>query len=270
MKLSFWKMSGAGNDFVCLDNRKKTLRPTRKLIERLCHRQFGVGADGLLLLEPAKTKAADFRMRYFNADGGEAEMCGNGARCFARFAQRVTGFRKGTLLFDTGAGLVGGEFFGDQVRVELTPPRGMLLNQKITTSSGVLTVHSINTGVPHAVVFLPDIEKLEIIKLGSELRYHEAFQPKGTNVNFAQILGPGKIRVRTYERGVEGETLACGTGVTAVALIASEVHGFKAPVSVNVQGGDTLKVFFNKLDTAFSQVKLHGPADFVYQGEIDA
>lgn len=261
-------MSGAGNDFVCVDNRKEKLRLNRTQIARLCHRQFGVGADGLLLLEPG-SDGTDFRMRYYNADGGEAEMCGNGARCFARFAQKMTGIRKKLVRFGTGAGPVGAEFFGDEVRVELTPPRDLMLDRRITASPGKLTVHSINTGVPHAVLFVDDLEKIDMVKLGSELRFHPTFQPKGTNVNFVQVLGPNKLRVRTYERGVENETLACGTGVAAVALISSLVQGFNSPVSVCVQGGDILKVLFEKTGDSFAAVKLHGPADFVFEGEID-
>jgi len=267
MNLSFWKMSGAGNDFVCLDNRKKTLRLSAKQIEALCHRQFGVGADGLLILERAKTKSADFRMRYYNADGGEAEMCGNGARCFARFAQKMAKVKKKGMRFDTGAGLVEAEFFGEEVRVQLTAPQGLDLKRQLLTSLGQLNVHSLNTGVPHTVLFVEDVGKTDILSLGAELRYHPHFSPKGTNVNFAQILGSNKLRVRTYERGVEGETLACGTGVTAVALIASEVHGFKSPVSIKVQGGDLLKVYFQKKDGIFKEVKLLGPADFIFKGE---
>jgi diaminopimelate epimerase len=269
MKLNFWKMNGAGNDFVCLDNRTKTLRLTRGQIARLCCRQLGVGADGLLVLEPSRSADCDFRMRYYNADGGEAEMCGNGARCFARFAQQVTGSGKRAVRLDTGAGPVGAEFFGGQVRVELTAPRGLALNQKIKTARGPLTVHSLNTGVPHVVVFVSDVEKIDVKKLGAELRYHARFQPKGTNVNFAQIIEPGKIKARTYERGVEGETLACGTGVTATALVAAARHGFKSPVTVSVRSGAKLCVRFTASGENFSGVKLHGPAEFTFKGEIN-
>jgi diaminopimelate epimerase len=268
MKLNFWKMNGAGNDFVCLDNRAKKLRLTRRQIAKLCCRQFGVGADGLLVLEPG-SKLTDFRMRYYNADGGEAEMCGNGARCFARFAQKITGLRKKQIRFDTGAGPVGAEFFGNQVRVELTAPHSLKLNQKIETSQGPLTVNSINTGVPHAVLFVDDLEQTDVRRLGAELRHHREFQPQGTNVNFVRVLGPGKLRVRTYERGVEDETLACGTGVTASALIASAVHGFQAPVAVTVRSGATLKVLFKINGASFEAVRLHGPAEFTFKGETD-
>lgn len=268
MSLNFWKMSGAGNDFVCVDNRRKKLRLTKKQIAALCHRQFGIGADGLLAVEPGDARH-DFRMRYYNADGGEADMCGNGARCFARFAQKIAKFRKPTMAFRTGAGTVTGEFLGEEVRVGLTPPQGEKLNQIVPTSAGPLTVHSVNTGVPHAVVLVEDVEKTDIVKLGAELRWHAAFQPKGTNVNFVQRLSARRLRVRTYERGVEGETLACGTGVAACALVASRVLGFRSPVEIRVQGGDLLKVYFEVTGDEFTQVRLQGPADFVFEGEID-
>jgi diaminopimelate epimerase len=269
MKVNFWKMNGAGNDFVCLDNRAKQLRLTKSKIAKLCCRQFGVGADGLLVLEPPRSAGADFRMRYYNADGGEAEMCGNGARCFARFAQKITGIRKQQIHFDTGAGLVGAEFFGEQVRVELTAPHDLRLGRQIKTSQGTLAVSSINTGVPHAVLFVDDVEQAPVEKTGAELRYHQAFQPQGTNVNFAQVIGRGKIKVRTYERGVEGETLACGTGVTAVALTAAAARGFKSPVTVSVRSKAKLQVLFTVSDGDFAQVKLHGPAEFTFKGEVD-
>lgn len=267
MKLNFWKMNGSGNDFICLDNRKKTIQLSRKQISHLCHRQTGVGADGVLMIEPSKRKEADFRMRYYNADGGEADMCGNGARCFARYAQKVLRFKRGTTRFETGAGLVTAEFLGDEVRVELTCPQDLNLNIKLKLSTGNQLVHFLNTGVPHVAYFVKDVEAIDVLKVGAELRFHSQFQPKGTNVNFAQLLGGNQLKVRTYERGVEGETLACGTGVTAVALIASEVYGLKSPVSIVVKGGDTLKVYFQKKGLDFNSVKLHGPADFVFKGE---
>jgi len=268
MALAFWKMSGAGNDFVCLDNRKGKLRLNRKRIAALCHRQFGVGADGLLVLENSRN-GADYRMRYYNADGGEAEMCGNGARCFARFAQKVTKNKKKQVVLQTAAGPVGAEYFGDEVRVELTPPAGLQLGREVATSRGLLQVHSVNTGVPHAVLFVEDVETFDIVAIGRELRYHNAFAPKGTNVNFVQPLSSKRLRVRTYERGVEGETLACGTGVAASALIAHKVLGIESPVEIKVQGGDVLGVYFETQDGGFTGVKLRGPADFVFEGEID-
>jgi diaminopimelate epimerase len=177
--------------------------------------------------------------------------------------------RKPSIAFRTGAGTVTGEFLGEEVRVGLTPPKDEVPGRKVPTSAGILTVHSINTGVPHAVIHVDDLEKTDIQKLGAELRWHAAFQPKGTNVNFVQRLGARRLRVRTYERGVEGETLACGTGVTACALIAARVDGLRSPVELKVQGGDLLKVYFDLVDGAFTNVRLQGPADFVYEGEID-
>ncbi|MDR1304772.1 MAG: diaminopimelate epimerase [Verrucomicrobiales bacterium] len=272
MKLNFWKMNGAGNDFVCLDNRDRQLRLSRRQIARLCCRQFGVGADGVLALEPARTADCDFRMRYYNADGGEAAMCGNGARCFARFAQQVTGSAARQLRFDTGAGPVGAEFFGRQVRVELTAPRDLRLDEKIQTPAGALTVSSLNTGVPHAVVIVSDTEKIDVPQTGAVLRWHRRFQPQGVNVNFAQVLAPGQIQVRTYERGVEAETLACGTGVTATALVAAAKFGWRSPVTVSVRSGAKLRVLFtvsgSGVGAAFTRVKLHGPAEFTFKGEL--
>jgi diaminopimelate epimerase len=145
----------------------------------------------------------------------------------------------------------------------------MHLAQKLDLSSGTETIHSLNTGVPHAVLFVPDADHAMVQSLGSEIRYHSHFAPRGTNVNFVQLLGPGIIRVRTYERGVEGETLACGTGVTAAALISARINGFKSPIAVQVQGGDMLQVAFVDRDGTFEEVRLSGPADFVFQGSIE-
>jgi diaminopimelate epimerase len=267
MQLQFTKMSGAGNDFICLDNRRKTLRLNRGQIARLCDRHFGIGADGLLILE-AGGAGHDYRMRYHNADGGEAEMCGNGARCFARFAQAVTGTDKPKISFKTGAGIVTAEYLGDEVRVGLTPPGPMQLSRAIPTGEGDLEVHTVNTGVPHAVLFVKDVDAVDVLKLGAELRWHREFQPRGTNVNFAERLSGRKLRVRTYERGVEGETLACGTGVTAAALVAAEVFGIRSPIQVQVRGGDQLEVHFDGKPTQAKNVRLQGPATFVFDGEI--
>ena len=268
MTLEFTKMSGAGNDFILLDNRDGRIVLTPEKVTRLCHRQFGIGADGLMLLVPPTTAVADWAWRFYNSDGSDAEMCGNGARCFARFIQRVTGWSLPSVRFETVAGVIHAEFVGERVTVGLTPPQGLRLDESLPTREGELKVHSLNTGVPHAVVFVPDADKAMVQSLGSELRWHSHFAPRGTNVNFAQVLGTDHIRVRTYERGVEGETLACGTGVTASAIIASRVHGFRPPVRVQVQGGDELSVSFREEAGAFHDVRLSGPATFVFEGRI--
>ncbi|MBL9168912.1 MAG: diaminopimelate epimerase [Verrucomicrobiales bacterium] len=268
MLLEFTKMNGAGNDFILIDNRSGKIRLTSEQVVRLCHRQRGVGADGVMLLVPSRTGKADWAWDFYNSDGSVAEMCGNGARCFARYIQRVVGPCERTT-FETGAGIITATFQGERVTVNLTAPRDEALNQLVPSSSGKLTVHSVNTGVPHAVVYVPDADKAMVQQLGAELRYHEHFKPKGTNVNFAQVLAPGAIRVRTYERGVEGETLACGTGVTAAALVSSRIHGFSSPVSVQVQGGDQLEVSFREEAGRFVDVNLCGPADFAFAGRIE-
>lgn len=265
--LRFSKMNGSGNDFVVFDNRSLTWKLTQDQIAKLCHRQFGVGSDGMLIVEPG-VEGTDFRMRYYNADGGEAEMCGNGARCFATYVRPFLKQGSSRVSFQTQAGRIQAEYHGEEVSIELTAPHGLKLNEKVALKSTELTVHSVNTGVPHAVIFVENVESTPIVEWGREIRYHAHFSPKGTNVNFVQILNNKEIRVRTYERGVEGETLACGTGVTASALISSLVHSLSTPVRVKVQGGDWLSVSFQSQDQNFSQVKLQGPAQIVFQGEI--
>jgi diaminopimelate epimerase len=264
--LKFTKMNGAGNDFVMLDNLDGRLEIAARQIAHLCDRHRGVGADGVLILEhPAN--GADFRMRYYNADGGEAEMCGNGARCFARFASRVAG-KRDSVSFETPAGVIRAQCEGDNVRLDMSQPRDLALDQPIESDGGAVTAHSVNTGVPHAVVFVEDLEKVDVRGMGSALRHHPHFAPKGTNANFVQMIAPGTIAIRTYERGVEDETLACGTGVVAAALILHEKHGAAPPVSVRVRGGDTLTVSFEKEGGVYRNVSLTGPADFVFEGQI--
>ena len=267
MTVEFTKMNGAGNDFVLIDNRERKLKLTREQIVRLCHRQRGVGADGLFLLIPGSGKAP-WAWEFYNSDGSTAEMCGNGARCFARFISRQTG-ANGETSFETGAGVIKAKLQGERVTVNLTVPKDLRLDQMVPVASGKLQAHSLNTGVPHAVIFVADADKAMVQQLGAEIRHHPQFAPKGTNVNFVQVLGPNSIRVRTYERGVEGETLACGTGVTASALVSAVVHGFTSPVKVQVQGGDILEVSFTRNGSEFSDVKLTGPADFCFDGQIE-
>ena len=268
MVLEFTKMNGAGNDFVLVDNRSQTVHLTRDQIIRLCDRHRGVGADGVLILVPSTSGKADFAWNFYNSDGSTGEMCGNGARCFARFVRHRTG-GNGDLTFETEAGLIRASFQGSGVTVNLIQPEDLRLNERVSLSVGPQTIHSLNTGVPHAVLFVPDANKAMVEQLGPEIRRHAHFGPKGTNVNFVQVLGSNHIRVRTFERGVEGETLACGTGVTASALISSRVHQFRSPVRVQVQGGDELEVSFNETSGQFAEVRLTGPAEFVFEGRID-
>ena len=264
--LTFTKMNGAGNDFVVLDNRDGKLALDKAQIARLCDRHRGIGADGLLAVEPAEN-GADFRMRYYNSDGGEAEMCGNGARCFARFAQRVSR-KKGDISFETQSGVIRAKFLGELVQVQMSEPHSLHLSETVEAAGEKLTVHSVNTGVPHAVVFVNDLENVEIRKLGAALRYHPHFAPKGTNANFVEQLDPQTIAIRTYERGVEDETLACGTGMVACGLIYHELTGAASPVQVRVHGGDTLEIGFQDEGARYREVTLTGPADFAFEGQV--
>lgn len=265
--LQFTKMNGAGNDFVLLDNRDQTLELSREQIARLCDRHRGIGADGLLAVEPAQG-GADYRMRYYNADGGEAEMCGNGARCFARFVNQLEHGKLDALTFETMAGVISASFIGDQVQISLSEPKNLLLEQHLIVGGPSLVVHSVNTGVPHAVVFVDDLEGAEVVRVGRLLRQHEAFAPAGTNANFVQILGPGEIAIRTYERGVEDETLACGTGMVACAIVHAELSGDGFPIKVHVRGGDVLSVSMAAPNEDALQPTLTGPADFVFSGQL--
>jgi len=260
-------MNGAGNDFVLLDNRPRALRLAPPHVARLCHRQRGVGADGVILLIPCRSGRADWAWEFYNSDGSAAEMCGNGARCFARYIQRLTGVQR-AITFETGAGVITAVYHGELVSVSLTPPQGLRLDEALALSAGLVSVHSLNTGVPHAVLFVPDADQAQVQPLGREVRHHPHFGPQGTNVNFVQVLGPGTIRVRTYERGVEGETLACGTGVTAAALVAARQQRWRSPLRVRVQGGDELEVSFEESGGQFHNVHLTGPAEFVFDGRI--
>lgn len=266
MLVEFTKMNGAGNDFVLIDNRDKGLELAPQQVARLCHRQRGIGADGLILLKTSSGQA-DFAWDFFNSDGSAGEMCGNGARCFARYVVAKTGLNR-PITFETLAGIITATFGEEDVTVSLTTPKDLRINDKLVLSNGEQTVHSLNTGVPHAVLFVPDADRAMVRELGPEVRHHAHFAPKGANVNFVQILGPNSIRVRTFERGVEGETLACGTGVTASALIAACAHQFTSPVSVQVLAGDVLRVQFEQQGTGFANVRLTGPAEFVFEGQI--
>jgi diaminopimelate epimerase len=268
MLVKFTKMNGAGNDFVLIDNRERNIRLSPEQVVRICHRQRGVGADGLFLLVPNTTGKAQWSWEFYNSDGSTADMCGNGARCFARFIQKTAG-ANGKTTFETGAGVIAAAFEDERVTVNLTAPRDLQLGDKVITKDGPIILHSLNTGVPHAVVFVPDADKAMVQQRGHEIRYHPHFAPKGTNVNFVQVLGKDLIRVRTYERGVEGETLACGTGVTAAALVSSRVHRFSSPIKVQVQGGDILEVSFKEQAENFSDVRLTGPAEFVFEGRLE-
>jgi diaminopimelate epimerase len=267
MQFEFTKMNGAGNDFVLIDNRAQSLKLDRRQIAQMCDRHAGVGADGLILLEPCASGRADWAWDFYNNDGLNAEMCGNGSRCFARFVERQAGGKK-NITFETRAGIISTHIHDGRVTVDMPPPKDLRLNQAVSLANGNATLHSLDTGVPHTVMFVPDADQAMVQAMGAEIRRHVHFAPRGTNVNFVQRKSAQGLRVRTYERGVEGETLACGTGVTASALISAELHGLASPVRVQVQGGDMLEVSFEKKNGQFSKVQMSGPADFVFDGRI--
>lgn len=265
--LHFTKMNGAGNDFVLLDNRQGDVHLTSAQIARICDRHRGVGADGVLLIEPARN-GADFRMRYYNSDGGEAEMCGNGARCFARFAARVAG-PFSDVKFETQAGVIGAKLEGEIVTLNMSEPTDLRMNIDVALESQTLHGHFVNSGVPHVVVPVKDLEATDVHGLGSAVRRHAMFQPKGTNVNFLAERGENRIEIRTYERGVEAETLACGTGVVASAITHAASKNLAGPIRVRVRGGDELSVGFRRDGDRFTDVTLSGPADFAFEGTIE-
>jgi diaminopimelate epimerase len=272
MLLHFYKMNGAGNDFIVIDNRDLSISLDAETIEALCDRHCGIGADGLLAVEPAEN-GADFRFRYYNADGGEAEMCGNGARCFGRFTAHLLPELPQRVTFETIAGTLAAEMIGENVRIAMSVPKDLKLDTGVKISGLDAPIHFVNTGVPHAVAFVQggeSFEELDVFSHGRVIRNHEAFSPAGTNANFATVIKPGHIEIRTYERGVEDETLACGTGMVACALIHHLLTGASSPVKVDVAGGDSLEIGFEKSgDASFKNVTLTGPADFVFEGEIE-
>jgi diaminopimelate epimerase len=264
----FWKLEGAGNDFLGLDGRAGGFKLKRQQIADLCDRRRGVGADGVLVVEKPKVRGADFRMRYYNSDGGEAEMCGNGARCFALLARAVSGRKGNVLRIQTQAGLVTLQIRGQEVQVSMTEPTKLRLGKKVVVAGRKVVVDFLNSGVPHAVLFVRSVRSIDVAKQGRAIRYHSAFAPSGTNVNFVEIGRGNRIHVRTYERGVEGETLACGTGVVAASILSNLRRGLRSPILVTTRGGDHLRVGFSIENGHARKVTLQGPARIVYTGVI--
>ncbi len=266
MDIAFTKMHGAGNDFVMIENLDGAIELTAAQVKALCDRRFGIGADGLILLNPPADSSTETTMVYYNADGGRVDMCGNGARCFTSFAIQ-NGVGDGTgISFMTDAGPMTSEADNGAFTIRMTPVKDLTLDQTLETPNTTYPYHFMNTGVEHVVIFVDDVSKIDIVSEGRAIRYHEAFAPAGANANFAQIMPDGTITVRTYERGVEGETLACGTGVTAVAVAAALKGLAQEPVSVHVAGGDTLTVDFERNGQSIENVTLKGPAINVFSG----
>lgn len=260
-------MSGSGNDFVVIDNRRGAVgdEDLPRWIEQVCRRKLSVGADGLILIEEAQ--GVDFKWRFFNSDGGRAEMCGNGARCAARFAyiQQIAGQK---MAFQTDVGVVEAWVEHQRVRIRMTEASDLKTDYGIEMDSGPLTVSSINTGVPHVIVEVQDIEAVDVKNLGRAIRYHSRFEPAGANANFVAKMPDGSLAIRTYERGVEDETLACGTGSVAAALVLAAKFGSPAPANLLTRSGETLTIHYTHEDGKFSDVELEGDARVVYTGEL--
>lgn len=243
----FAKYHGAGNDFILIDDRKLLFPINSTLIQKLCHRRLGIGADGLLLLQPS------CRMRVFNADGGEVEMCGNGIRCMAHFLYRLEGKEKHAI--EVGDKIFKCTVKDNWVEVEMGKFSWVEKNRVV----GPHVLHTLNTGVPHAVLFVDEVKAVDVAKHGREIR--KLFQPEGINVNFAELANDKKIHMRTYERGVEEETLACGTGAVAVAIAAKELFKLSSPITIIPPSSEELVI-----DIAEDEARMSGPVTFVFGG----
>lgn len=268
--IPFWKMHGSGNDFIVIDNRCRIFpdKDRPQIVSRLCRRGTGIGADGLILIED--NHFVDFLWHVYNADGSEAEMCGNGGRCAARFAY-LKGIADADMVFQTLAGLIRAQVDRDQVRLEMTQPFGLRKGVKLDFEGECETVNFINSGVPHAVVMVDqELDSVAVNKRGARIRYHHKFAPAGTNVNFVEVVNEQCLSIRTYERGVENETLACGTGAVAAVLLASECGLVKSPTEVIATSGESLTVYYKKEGALFKEVFLEGGAVIVYKGVLES
>lgn len=284
MELEFWKMSGAGNDFIAINNMDGRLpeEGREEVFARWCRRGTDIGADGVLVLEPSRKAGVHFRMRYHNADGGEAETCGNGSRCIARFACEQ-GVAPEKLKFETKAGIYDAHVFpSGEVAVRMTDAHGVREGIQIDAAGAAVgtpastgpdawggEVHFINTGVPHVVIFVDDLKGADVFGIGRRLRSHPEFMPAGTNVNFVRVRDPHHLEVRTYERGVEAETLACGTGSIASAIIAARQLLAQSPVNVKTASGEVLTIHFEPAEDGARAVVLQGSANIIFRGYVE-
>ncbi len=264
--IPFSKLNGSGNDFLLVDNRNGIMKriDLPKFAGKVCDRSRSVGADGIIFLE--RSRRADFRWKFFNADGSVAEMCGNGGRCAARYAAE-RGIAGRSMVFETLAGLIRADVSGRRVKLQMTSPGGLALERTLTLHGKKIRYSFLDTGVPHVVLFVSGIEKIDIAGVGRGIRMHRAFAPQGTNVNFAQVRN-GVVSVRTYERGVEGETLACGTGAVACAILSAARGLVRPPVSVRTRGGGELLVHFDGEEREFGEVYLEGDTSWSCDGVL--
>ncbi len=269
--IDFFKMSGSGNDFILIDNRRRQVEENIgemdvvAFVQVVCTPRISLGADGLIMIQ--ESAKADFSWRFFNADGSEVEMCGNGGRCAARFAF-LQGIAPERMSFETGAGIIDAEVRDSIVKLRLTDPHDLRTGETIAIDGRDYPVSSINTGVPHVVHYVEDLDAFDVFHIGRSIRYHEHWRPRGTNANFVQRVDAHRIRVRTYERGVEDETLACGTGSVAAALITAWGGRAESPVDVQVKSGEVLRIHFEKTATGFDRVYLEGKTAVVCAGRL--
>ena len=266
-QIAFYKMSGSGNDFIIIDNRNRVVDEDdlQGFIAKVCRRKMSVGADGLILVEESEN--VDFKWRFFNSDGSQPEMCGNGARCVARFAY-LNGIAGSEMSFETIAGIVSAEVKNDSVKIKMTDPADLKVNYTLDLENGPLSLSSVNTGVPHVVVTADNLDDVEVVRLGREIRFHDSYAPAGTNVNFICAGNDNTISIRTYERGVEDETLACGTGSIAAAIVMHYKSKGKSPVKVITRGGGCLYIYFEEDNGKFYNVFLEGDARVIYKGYL--
>lgn len=264
--ISFAKMSGAGNDFIVIDNLDSSIDFDKsRFAVALCSRRHGVGADGLLLLE--SSAEADFSMRYYNADGSYGGMCGNGGRCIARYAH-IKGLAPARLKFEALDHVYAAEVSNSSVKLWMKTPNHLRTNLLVTSGSDEFTGHFIDTGAPHFVMESADLEATDVIRIGKAIRNHSLFAPEGCNVNFVFRKTDHLLSIRTYERGVEAETLACGTGSVASTIINALEHGLKSPVTLNVRSGEQLIVYFDLEGEKFTNVILEGSAHMIFSGTL--
>jgi diaminopimelate epimerase len=264
--MEFYKMTGGGNDFILIDNRtgKIDVAALRPSIPRICRRKLSVGADGLIVLE--NSDKAHFRWHFFNADGSEAEMCGNGGRCAARLAHQL-GMAPAELTFETVVGIIHAQVKGPVVKLTLPPPTDIRLGLALPIGQEEISVDFINTGVPHTVIFAPDLTEVDVVGLGRQIRQHQAFQPAGTNVDFVHVKN-GAVQIRTYERGVEDETLACGTGAVAAAVIAGLRGLVTSPITVIPPSREPLTIYYQG-ERTIKEVSLEGEVRIIYHGWLE-
>lgn len=262
--MEFCKMSASGNDFIVVDNREGTVDrdfpDVKGFVKKVCRVHHSVGADGVILIE--KSKNHDFRWRFYNADGSEAEMCGNGGRCAARFAF-LNGITSEKMEFETIAGVIKAEVSGTRVKLQLTSPIDLKLDYPVRLEDKEIFLSSVNTGVPHAVLIVDDVDHMPVEDLGRQIRHHKSFGEKGTNVDFVEVVDKKNLKLRTYERGVEGETFACGTGAVAVGVILKNKELVESPVHIKTRGGEMLKVYLD------GDVYLEGESRLIYVGKLN-